>query len=134
MIEFPVHHSVHKEDPQRRTVTSMTDETLLDEAQAAAALGVTTGVMRRWRRSKIGPPYQETDAGPLYDADELTEWAGRLSDREVAIFLDMSDATLRKWRQLHKGPPYHKVGRIRYSLHDLIRWQESKRIDPEKAE
>lgn len=56
-----------------------------------------------------------------------------INEIEVAQTLNLSVQTLRNWRNQRKGPPYLKIGRsVRYSVEDLAKYIESKKIVPEE--
>ena len=52
-----------------------------------------------------------------------------LTEKQVAEITGISLSTLRNERSLGQGMPYVKLGRsVRYSLHDVIDYMESRRI------
>jgi hypothetical protein len=68
-------------------------------------------------------------------AEVLAETAS-LTDIEVAKLLSCSTSALRNARAFKKGVlkdlPYHKIGRsVRYSLKDILSFQNKFRIDPQ---
>jgi excisionase family DNA binding protein len=49
-----------------------------------------------------------------------------LTHGEVAKLLGVSPGTLYNWRMVRKGPTFIKMGHlIRYTLHDVLEWQQS---------
>lgn len=56
-----------------------------------------------------------------------------LTSREAAAFLAASVKTLDLWRREGRGPAFIRQGRsIRYRLADLIAFQESHKVEPER--
>jgi len=54
-----------------------------------------------------------------------------LTEKEVAEMTGIAVSTLQSHRFLRKGIPFHKVGRtIRYSLDDVLRYFEERRVQP----
>jgi predicted DNA-binding transcriptional regulator AlpA len=55
-----------------------------------------------------------------------------VSEKEAGRFIGLVGHTLRKWRQLRIGPPYIKISArcVRYRRADLLRWLESRRVEP----
>jgi predicted DNA-binding transcriptional regulator AlpA len=50
-----------------------------------------------------------------------------LNERDVAFIIGLSVASVRRWRALNEGPKYIKIGwSVRYKLHDLLAWLESR--------
>ena len=55
-----------------------------------------------------------------------------LNEHEVARLTGRAVPTLRNDRCQYKGLPYVKVGRsVRYSLRDVLRWMEERKVVPE---
>lgn len=58
-----------------------------------------------------------------------------LTTSEAASFLAASPSTLESWRHKRRGPAFIRQGRsIRYRLADLIKFQETNRIEPKEAD
>ena len=58
---------------------------------------------------------------------EAQRW---INEKEVANITGIAVQTLRNWRFQQTGPPYCKLGRmVRYSVDDLVRFMEEKKID-----
>lgn len=52
-----------------------------------------------------------------------------MTDKQAAKFLGVGLQTLRNWRCRRQGPDYIKMGRaVRYSVRDLLRYLESRKI------
>ena len=62
---------------------------------------------------------------------------GWLSTEEVAKLLGVDPSTIRRWRTARptQGPPFVRLSsRVTvYSMSDVRRWLERRRIDPERA-
>ncbi len=55
-----------------------------------------------------------------------------IKDTEAAKNLGVAPQTLRNMRCQGKGPPYFRIGRaVRYSVEDLNRYIEARKVDPE---
>lgn len=52
-----------------------------------------------------------------------------LNEKEAATFYGASVKTLQAWRFKGKGPHYYKIGGfIRYSMDDLIKYAEQRKV------
>lgn len=63
----------------------------------------------------------------------MNEHNGLLNEKQAAEYLGLSVKTLQGWRQQRKGPNYMKIFRnVRYSLQDIISFQENCKIEQDK--
>lgn len=57
----------------------------------------------------------------------------KLSPSEAAEYIGFSEGTLANWRSQKRGPPYYgPEGKIFYLAHDLDKWLEDSRKEPEQ--
>lgn len=57
---------------------------LLDEKQAAEALGVSARTLQGWRHKGGGPPFFKLGRLVRYDPDDLAEWAAARAQRSTS--------------------------------------------------
>lgn len=82
------------------------------------------------------PSNESTQHAAQYLSAEVLAESASLTDIEVAKLLSCSTSALRNARAFKKGVlkdlPYHKIGRsVRYSLKDVLCFQNKFRIDPQ---
>ena len=73
---------------------------------------------------------------PVNEAADLLK-GGWYTTEEVAHLLKVDPSTVRRWRTARpvQGPPFVRLSSrlTLYSVHDVQRWLESRRIDPGKV-
>jgi hypothetical protein len=56
-----------------------------------------------------------------------------VNEQIVSRIIGIKPKTLQNWRSLGRGPAYLKLGgKVVYSLDDLRKWLESRRVEPEE--
>ena len=72
----------------------------------------------------------------MHDADDINVY---LTTEELALRYGLTSHTIRRWRSKKQGPQFYNCGRIarnprspriRYSLQDVLAWEQSNNIYP----